>query len=279
MRYLKCSLFMDLSNSIPDEDIRSWYVNKNSNNNTLSFDNIYKLIYQSSIGDDYKKIAAKRIVKSIIYLSDLCKDNDNILDIGGSDEIGKIISQSIKKNISYKYINQTTIDIRKEKLPYDDNQFDIVISWETIEHLWVIVGDGLLGWDGVKNFWRECHRVLRDGGLFFLTTTNRFCPRILRTFCLGILPHIYPAENLCTGHVREFSARDFRNITTSLNMFQENRIFSENVYNNAYEVGAYDIDYKSDDFLVWEQKMETMIGRSLKPEEKGDTLFFVGNKQ
>lgn len=240
---------------------------------------LFTRVPRSSIDKDtlYSIIAEKRIARSIDLLSDSCFEGCKILDIGGTELTKKKIFTNLNIPMEYKYINQE-IDIRSDQIPHDDNSFDIVISWETIEHLWSIQVGGMLSWSGIENFWKESYRLLKKGGTFFITTPNRFCPRTFRTFCLGICPHVYPAENLHVGHAREFSARDLRNIVTSLGMFQKNRIFSENVYDNSYKVGAYDIDYESDEFLGWEQKMEKMIGRKLKPEEKGDTLFFIGNK-
>ena len=57
-------------------------------------------------------------------------------------------------NITYK-----KADIRI--LPYPNNKFDVVVSFETIEHI-------LQG----PEFLRECHRVLKPGGLLIISTPN-----------------------------------------------------------------------------------------------------------
>jgi 2-polyprenyl-6-hydroxyphenyl methylase/3-demethylubiquinone-9 3-methyltransferase len=53
------------------------------------------------------------------------------------------------------------IDITKNKLPFDNDFFDIVCGVDIIEHL-----------DNCDNLFREASRVLKEGGLLFLTTPN-----------------------------------------------------------------------------------------------------------
>ncbi|MEI6900342.1 MAG: class I SAM-dependent methyltransferase, partial [Bacteroidota bacterium] len=48
------------------------------------------------------------------------------------------------------------------KMPFDDNSFDAVISFQVIEH---IVED--------RNYLSEIHRVLKTGGTLIITTPNR----------------------------------------------------------------------------------------------------------
>ncbi|ACS80710.1 class I SAM-dependent methyltransferase [Maridesulfovibrio salexigens] len=53
------------------------------------------------------------------------------------------------------------VNVCKEKLPYEDNSFDLVTSVEVIEHL-----------DSYENLIGEAKRVLKPGGLLILTTPN-----------------------------------------------------------------------------------------------------------
>ncbi|MAG21766.1 MAG: hypothetical protein CL943_00475 [Candidatus Diapherotrites archaeon] len=48
-----------------------------------------------------------------------------------------------------------------QKLPLKDNDFDVVLCSEVVEHLPLI-----------EPFLKECHRVLKKGGLLLLTTDN-----------------------------------------------------------------------------------------------------------
>ncbi len=49
-----------------------------------------------------------------------------------------------------------------KKIPFEDNRFDAVISFQVIEHI-----------KDDRNYVIEIHRVLKEGGFFLLTTPNR----------------------------------------------------------------------------------------------------------
>ena len=53
------------------------------------------------------------------------------------------------------------VDLNKDKLPYRDNYFDLVLMEEVIEHL-----------ANPDNALEEVHRVLKPGGLFIISTPN-----------------------------------------------------------------------------------------------------------
>lgn len=50
-------------------------------------------------------------------------------------------------------------------LPFDDAQYDVVLSEQVVEHV-----------DSPDVLIQEAFRVLKPGGLFFVTTTSRLCP-------------------------------------------------------------------------------------------------------
>jgi len=62
-------------------------------------------------------------------------------------------------------------DLNQDKLPFPDNVFEMVSSWETFEHLW-----------NDDNAAREIYRVLADNGLFFFSAASRindfWCSRL-----------------------------------------------------------------------------------------------------
>ena len=48
-----------------------------------------------------------------------------------------------------------------ERLPFDDDSFDAIVSQEGVEHL-----------ENLPGFFRECRRILVDGGHLWITTPN-----------------------------------------------------------------------------------------------------------
>ena len=68
-----------------------------------------------------------------------------------------------------KDIDIDIIDIEKERLPYEDNSFDVVFSKSLIEHL-----------NNPENFMKEAYRVLRPGGRLITMTPD--WESVYRTF-------------------------------------------------------------------------------------------------
>lgn len=65
-----------------------------------------------------------------------------------------------KKHYSSLKIYRVNVDA--EKLPFSSEQFDIITSFETIEHL-----------TNYRDFLSECRRILKPGGLIIISTPNR----------------------------------------------------------------------------------------------------------
>lgn len=108
------------------------------------------------------------------FALDYIQENDVVLDIACGVGYGTyLMSQTGAKVIGNDY-DKDTIELAKRAypnldfgvanaldLPYEDNSFDVVITFETIEH----VDDG-------DKFLREMHRVLKPGGVFICSTPN-----------------------------------------------------------------------------------------------------------
>ena len=63
-----------------------------------------------------------------------------------------------------KYLREFKVgDINLEILPWRNDFFDAVSAWQVIEHL-----------ENPHHFIREVNRVLKPGGIFFLSTPNIF---------------------------------------------------------------------------------------------------------
>lgn len=69
------------------------------------------------------------------------------------------------------YADVAAVRANLAALPVADGQVDVLVSLQVVEHLWDLAG-----------FLRDCHRVLRPGGVLALTTPNRpvFSPGLAR---------------------------------------------------------------------------------------------------
>lgn len=105
--------------------------------------------------------------------------NCHVLEVGFGEGYGtNILSKSVKvatitgidvdlnstKNASSKYKSDKLSykHFNGEKIPFKDNYFDTVVSFQVIEHI-----------QNDVNYIYEIYRVLKSGGIFILTTPNR----------------------------------------------------------------------------------------------------------
>ena len=121
-----------------------------------------------------------RLLSIVNFVRDEDLANKNVLDIGcghGWFEINaidrgvkRIIATELSEKdleIVTKHINQDEIDFvvcNAKDLPFEDNSFDTVVSWEVLEHVPKGSEDGMF---------REVRRVLVDNGVFYLSTPYR----------------------------------------------------------------------------------------------------------
>ncbi len=109
---------------------------------------------------------------------------------GAKKVVGLDISEeaiNYAKN-NYKNLNLTFITGDSKKLPFKNEHFDIIVSFETIEHV-----------NEYKKFLNECKRVLNEEGVFVCSTPNK---RYTSTFINEVNPY----------HVKEFYPEEFQNL-------------------------------------------------------------------
>lgn len=92
----------------------------------------------SGYGSNYLVTYAKRVIGGDIFKDALIK--------------GKANSE---KELEFICLDATNI-------PFSDNSFDIIVSFETIEHI-----------KNYKKFLCECRRILKNGGIFICSTPNK----------------------------------------------------------------------------------------------------------
>ncbi len=106
-----------------------------------------------------------------------------VLDVGAGDAGWGQRLQESNTNITYK-----TVDIDPNRSPdYRSMQeiqqeFDLIISWEVIEHLTLEDGENMI---------RECERVLGPGGKLVISTPNIFNPSRYLMDSTHLTPYSY----------------------------------------------------------------------------------------
>lgn len=119
----------------------------------------------------------------------------NVLEIGTGTGYGlEVIAPHAKHFVSIdkkmprigvkKAENTELMEAKVPPIPFDDASFDCVVSFQCIEHI-----------KDDKSFVREVRRVLRPGGMFFVST-----------------PNILMSLTRNPWHVREYTAKELREL-------------------------------------------------------------------
>ena len=111
-----------------------------------------------------------------IFVQDLCKDK-KVLNVAcgagyGSEVLLKNASEVFNIDISeqlvaygnlrYGSFNNHFLNMDAQKMTFPDKYFDVIVSFETFEHL-----------PRYKDFLNECYRVLKPGGIAVISMPNK----------------------------------------------------------------------------------------------------------
>jgi glycosyltransferase involved in cell wall biosynthesis/SAM-dependent methyltransferase len=145
------------------------------------------------------------------------------------------------------------VDVERDRFPFDDLTFDVVLCCELIEHL---TEDPL-------HMLLEANRVLKWGGILVVTTPNIASAFSIKEAMSGSSPYIYGSYNVksrADRHSREYTPSDVRLVLESAG-FKIVKLFSEDLWHETDE-----------SFLKWLD--HTGVPRTLR----GDNIFAVGRK-
>lgn len=136
------------------------------------------------------------------------KETDSVLEIGFGEGYGSNMISEFTKSVIGLDVNEDAVNFAQKKygtsncsfqkydggeLPFEDKRFDSVISYQVIEHI-----------DDDRSYLQQIHRVLRNGGTFYLTTPNR-------------LHRLEPGQEPWNPfHVREYSPGQLQELLESV---------------------------------------------------------------
>lgn len=190
-----------------------------------------QVIYDEHI---YRYIFAAGLTESKVVLDVAC---------GTGYGVGYLVERRVGKAVGVD-ISSEAVDYARERyggnkkasfvcadalrLPFSDGSFDVVISFETIEHL-----------KQYSRFLAECRRVLRENGLLICSTPNR------RVFSPNL------AKPINTFHVKEFWPEEFYRLLRRY--FAEITLYGQcdvNLADNSVDRSNYEVHEFNDGELI-----------------------------
>lgn len=195
--------------------------NENDKSRLLNYFSKYKKDLPSEIlkyEQTYLKKQLNRLVFSAKLVDEVSKGRKlKILDLGslggylafllkcrGHDVYAldkkRIETKFWKSRFDREYIRFDICDLTREKIPFEDQQFDVILFFEIIEHLPIYPIFVV----------QEIKRILKKGGVVLLSTPNflRLTSRI--QIVLGKPPYSLESFDMerGTGHFREFTSNE-----------------------------------------------------------------------
>lgn len=120
----------------------------------------------------------------------------------GLTEMRTVKQQRGSEVLSFEVKN---FNAERDRFPYPDNFFSLVLCGEMLEHL---------AHDPMHMLW-ECNRVLQPDGWLLITTPNLSCARALEGILCGCQPYLFSQYNLQNSsehHHREYTPDDVRDV-------------------------------------------------------------------
>lgn len=155
-----------------------------------------------------------------------------------------------KNNFAKWGIDNQAVDLAKEKLPYQNDYFDLIIASEILEHLRF----------HPTTFFTELARVLKPGGKIMITTPNLIRFNNVIKMVLGQSINWDITEDYWDGvHAREFTVKEIKQLASIVNL-------------KVIEVGYENFSYPS---LSWIVKLVNKIVGFIFPKRKGNLILIL----
>lgn len=169
-----------------------------------------------------------RHLSAYVLLAKPFVSNKSLLEIGCGTGYGAALLSETAKNmtaidLSKSLIEECKIKYNKDnlaymvadglKLPFKDNSFDVVFTFQVIEHIEP---------DVVLSFIKEVERVLKNNGVFLTSTPNRR---------LRLLPFQTPWNK---EHKKEYNRREFGNLLRKV--FKQVEVYGLRCSDEIFEI-------------------------------------------
>lgn len=204
---------------------------------------------------EYLTVHRNRFEESFRWLIPNIGDGMEILDVGS---IG-IFSEAFREAFPSVRVSETTTDLRYP-LPLPAENYDLVICSEVLEHIKDQDGSAvdLFKFTGVHTLLAECFRILKPGGMLFITT-----PNVCQIANIYKILHHYPPYYYLP-HVREYTFYEVLEFLRSAG-FEIARASTRNVWNNLPE----------QEYLV---TAALLHANSYNIEHRGECTFVIARK-
>jgi SAM-dependent methyltransferase len=226
---------------------------------------------------DYLKIHMRRIISTLQRIPIAQTASDRLLELGSRFSLAPAITKfsgyqevcgadiwesdeaQIRKTVKQKNgpdsytFEVRNFNVERDRFPYPDKFFRVVLCCELIEHLQS---------DPMHMLW-ECNRVLVEGGYLILTTPNITSARAIEAVLVGCVPYLYPQYNIkdvTDQHHREYAPREIGEFLAAAGFSVE-------------ELETQDVWLRSNPAIL-----DLLADLMISTELRGDNIFALGRK-